>query len=210
MQSYKVFIENYHIEFIESEKNIKKGSFFFNETAFSKDFFINMISNNINHKIIYIVCVDAFFAFTKFKEQFTLLDAAGGLVYNSLLSKYLFIKRFGFWDLPKGKFEIEDKNFIECALREVSEECGISLSTLEIQHKSPFITHHYYLCKYTKNHILKTTYWFSMKTISEVLNPQVEEQIECCKWFSKAEIENIVLKNTYSTIIDVLKVGFFI
>ena len=209
MQSYKVFIENYNIEFVENEKNIKKSSIVIREKDLTKENFIHLVANNLNNVNFYVICSDALSCFTEFINQFTIIEAAGGLVYNPLLNKYLFIKRLGVWDLPKGKCEIEDNNFLDCALREVSEECGVPFSLLNVTDNLPFETAHYYRCKYTNKDIIKKTYWYFMETKVGVLKPQLEEDIELCEWFSKSKINDLVLKNTYSTIKDVLKIGFF-
>ena len=210
MQSYKVFIENYTIRFIESEKTMKKGAIFFKDSEFSKDTFINNVISNLNNIDVYVICFDPYVSFLHFKNQFDQIDAAGGIVFNSANCKYLFIKRLGVWDLPKGKFEKEDKVLMSCAVRAVSEECGIPTSSLKIQHTSPIITSHYYFCLYTNRHIIKNTYWYRMETETVYLTPQLEEDIDLCNWFSKDEINGVVLKNTYSSINEVLKICFLI
>ncbi|HNZ72395.1 MAG TPA: NUDIX domain-containing protein, partial [Prolixibacteraceae bacterium] len=58
-----------------------------------------------------------------FHSLFQQIDAAGGLVLNSE-EKLLCIKRWGKWDLPKGKME-KGEEPAQTALREVEEECGI-------------------------------------------------------------------------------------
>jgi len=49
----------------------------------------------------------------------------GGKVYNSE-HKILFIKRNGYWDLPKGKTE-KGESIEETSVREVEEETGVKL-----------------------------------------------------------------------------------
>src|SRR5262245_20291408 len=58
-----------------------------------------------------------------FFKQFTLVQAAGGLVWNDT-GKVLLIFRKGMWDLPKGKAD-EGEKLEDCALREVQEETGL-------------------------------------------------------------------------------------
>ena len=66
---------------------------------------------------------DVEYAFKKFSEQLIIIEAAGGVVYNDE-EKILLIKRFGKWDLPKGKIErIETPK--HAAMREVCEETGV-------------------------------------------------------------------------------------
>jgi hypothetical protein len=59
----------------------------------------------------------------RFVKQFTVIEAAGGVVLNEA-DDWLFIHRLGRWDLPKGKLEKGEKPK-QAATREVSEECGI-------------------------------------------------------------------------------------
>ena len=56
-------------------------------------------------------------------KKFTVMQAAGGLVLNEK-KELLFIRRRGFWDLPKGKLEAGEK-LEDCAVREVEEETGL-------------------------------------------------------------------------------------
>ena len=51
-----------------------------------------------------------------------MIFASGGVVFNN--EKLLMIYRNSLWDLPKGKMELNESE-LECALREVEEECGI-------------------------------------------------------------------------------------
>ena len=131
------------------------------------------------------------------KKQLFFIEAAGGLVINSK-NEILLIKRLGFWDLPKGKLE-ENETVTEGAIREVSEECGISNLSI---HKKLKPSYHVYYHK--KNWILKKTYWFLMNHSSnEQLIPQIEENITEVKWVKQSEINNYE-PNTYPAITKVL------
>jgi len=131
-----------------------------------------------------------------FCSDYTLIKAAGGLVFNSS-GEVLMIFRNGVWDLPKGKLE-EAESVKECAIREVEEECGVS--ELEIESKLSETYHTYNL---NGKSILKKTYWFLMKTKSEQkLIPQKEEGITDVKWCSEDEVKNNLI-NSYPNIIDV-------
>ena len=57
-----------------------------------------------------------------FCSHFTIILAAGGIVKKD--KKFLFIKRHGKWDIPKGKLE-KGENDEEGAVREIEEECNI-------------------------------------------------------------------------------------
>ena len=130
-----------------------------------------------------------------------ILPAAGGLVKNKE-GAWLLIFRNGKWDLPKGKVE-EGEAINLAALREVEEECGIGQLKIE---KALQNTFHVYELKGQK--ILKPTYWFKMSSADEnALVPQIEEGITAARWMNWQEINDIVFKNTYPLIKEVIVTG---
>ena len=133
-----------------------------------------------------------------FCSDYLLIEAAGGLVYNSK-NEVLMIFRNGKWDLPKGK--MEDFEMIEnCAIREIEEECGV---TGIIIVKKLLDTYHTY--NINEIDILKKTYWYKMKTsYSEKLSPQIEEGITKVEWVKSKNLQSR-LRDTYPNIIDVFK-----
>lgn len=135
--------------------------------------------------------------FKSIKRKIRVIEAAGGLVKNEL-NKYLFIKRNGKWDLPKGKLEENEKKR-DAAVREVEEECGIKIKKLG---KKLLKTYHIYEIK--GKVVLKVSHWYAMEAKSnQKLIPQTEEGITEVKWFSKNDW-NIIRSNTYANILDVL------
>jgi 8-oxo-dGTP pyrophosphatase MutT (NUDIX family) len=134
----------------------------------------------------------------RFKSCFFVVEAAGGLVCNEE-GKYLVMKRRGRWDLPKGKVD-PGESVADAALREVTEECG--LSRLEIT--GPLMsTYHSY--RLDGQPILKRTSWFDMKASGrERLVPQSDEDITEVKWMGKEDLGEIT-RNTYLGILDILK-----
>ncbi len=128
----------------------------------------------------------------------TLIEASGGLVMNEK-NEYLLIFRKGKWDLPKGKLDY-DETPEQAGIREVEEECGIS--NLEIS-KPLNKTFHTYSEKGKR--ILKKTHWYLMKTKSQKLIPQMEEDITKAEWMTEQQIKNVVVKNTYSSIGELLQ-----
>lgn len=129
-----------------------------------------------------------------FNKMFIRIEAAGGIV-NNQNGKYLFIKRLGIWDLPKGKLK-KRESIEEGALREVTEETGLSNLTITRQLPSTF---HIYTGKKGKE-ILKETYWFEMiGNKDQKLVPQTEEDITEVKWFAVKDL-NIPKENTYSSL----------
>ena len=138
---------------------------------------------------------DAFFK--SLLKQVKFIKAAGGLVENDQ-HEYLFIKRLGKWDLPKGKLEKGEK-MKETALREVEEECGIKVDVLGRKIKS---TYHSYVM--FGELIIKKTNWYEMKVHNKpALIPQSEEDITEAQWLGKDSFE-MVRSNTYPLINELL------
>ena len=136
--------------------------------------------------------------FDKFRKAFKYIYAAGGLIEKD--NKFLFIFRLKRWDLPKGKLDMGEGPE-EAAIRECEEECGITQLTI-INELEP--TYHIY--EYKGSYALKKTYWYTMKTKHEgALVPQLEENIEKVEWFTKSQIHEKVLSNSYPAILDVIK-----
>jgi 8-oxo-dGTP pyrophosphatase MutT (NUDIX family) len=138
----------------------------------------------------------------RFRKRFVEIPAAGGLVQNSD-GKFLFIRRFGVWDLPKGKIE-EFETPEQAAIREVEEECGIFGLNIIRQLDS---TYHIYRSPYhdfPENLVLKETKWFLMHySGNETPVPEVEENIEAIRWFGFDELDE-VHSETYSSLADFL------
>lgn len=141
---------------------------------------------------------DAKSVLKKIKNQVQVIKAAGGLVKNAN-NDYLFIFRNKKWDLPKGKLEVGEK-MSTAALREVEEECGITVA-----HSSHKIVSTYHVYTLGKDIVLKKTNWYAMEVEGNpVLIPQQEEGITDAKWTS-VELIPEYLKNTYPSIIDVVE-----
>src|SRR5690606_6093365 len=136
--------------------------------------------------------------FQKIRSSVKFIKAAGGLVENGN-NDYLFIKRLGKWDLPKGKVEIGEK-MREAATREVEEECGIKIDSIGKKIES---TYHVYSLR--GEVILKKTNWYYMK-VNNVpdLVPQLEEDISEAKWISTEDLAPI-RENTYPLINGLIK-----
>lgn len=134
----------------------------------------------------------------KIRKCFKYIYAAGGLIEKN--EAYLFIYRLKRWDLPKGKLEMGESPE-EAGIRECEEECGITQLTIT---KTLEPTYHIY--KHKGGYALKKTYWYAMQTKHEgQLVPQIEESIERVEWFTKDQIQDQVISNTYPAILDVIK-----
>lgn len=134
----------------------------------------------------------------EFFKKFILIQAAGGLVKNEK-DEILLIFRRGKWDLPKGKLD-KGETLEDCAVREVEEETGLK----NVKLISPLmITYHTYH-EGTK-FILKESHWYSMKVSGkQILVPQTEEDIQEIKWVNITELDPY-MKDSYSSVADVLK-----
>ncbi len=141
------------------------------------------------------------FVFNFLKKNFYYIEAAGGLIKKE--NQYLFIYRLNKWDLPKGKLD-KGETVEHAAIRECEEECAIK--NLQIQEQ---LTSTYHVYKYKNKFALKQTFWFYMTTdYNGELKPQLEENIDEVKWFTKEEVKTIAFTNSYFTIIDVVNEAF--
>lgn len=127
------------------------------------------------------------------------IKAAGGIV-NNAKNQYLFIFRNGKWDLPKGKLD-KGENTKTAAIREVQEECGITIDSCG---KKVCYTYHTY--EMNDILILKKTTWYWMKANKvEKLIPQIEEGITEVRWLDTAHFA-MVRENTFPLIRDLLNI----
>jgi 8-oxo-dGTP pyrophosphatase MutT (NUDIX family) len=148
-------------------------------------------------RFFYVPCHNAKALFKNITNSITVIEAAGGLVKNER-NEYLFIYRNDKWDIPKGKIE-KDERIKVAAVREVEEECGITVNKLG---EKICKTYHVYLSR--GEVVLKKTHWFEMSCKGQdKLKPQKEEGITDARWFKKGQIDTI-LANTFPSIVDVL------
>ena len=137
---------------------------------------VNVYGTNITH------------IWKMFRIYFTEVGAAGGLVRHTS-GKYLFIEKKGMLDLPKGHMEPGEKPEA-CALREVSEECGI-LGQCIVKTLNPS----YHTYSWEGISYLKKTNWFLMDYDGEmIMEHQVEEGITRVEWLSPEELSSIKSK----------------
>ena len=201
---YKVFINEKVICFTNNKENYSQFYNclilnFFNSNI--TPFIIDLLSHGRQIEAVVISVNDCQEAFNQFLSPFKIIYAAGGIVNNTKGQK-LFIYRLNKWDLPKGKIE-NDENKKEAAIREVNEECGVAELSIK---KELSNTYHIYTIK--DELVLKQTNWFEMESSFEgELIPQTEENITKAEWLSEKEIKEKVLKNTYSSIADLIKVN---
>jgi len=148
--------------------------------------------------VFYVLCASPKLKLKEAIKSVTLIEAAGGLVQNEN-NDFLFIYRNDKWDLPKGKVEKREKIKV-AAVREVEEECGIKVTSLNDK-----ICNTFHVYPYKGEIVIKKTYWFDMRCKDqEKLIPQTEEGITDAQWFKKNDVAEIVA-NTFPSILDVLK-----
>ena len=134
------------------------------------------------------------------KKEFVFIVAAGGFIEKD--QKFLFIHRHKRWDLPKGKLD-KGETIEHAAIRECEEECGIKKLNIVKPMSSTF-----HIYPYKGKLALKQSYWYHMtSTYTGTLTPQIKEDIDKVEWFSKSEIKNTILPDTYFTIQDVVNEG---
>lgn len=194
---YKVFIENKPIIFTQNKKLESKSHSIKAEMikSIKNDLLPILNLSNLDNPL-YVQCDDAKKDFERIFKNYDKIDAAGGIVKRK--KKLLFIKRNGFWDIPKGKLD-SGESPEKGALREIEEECGISGMKIE----SPIVeTYHTY--DYYGKPTLKRTYWYAVNYSGpkEVIG-QLEEGITKVKWFKMDELQK-VKENTFASIIEVI------
>jgi 8-oxo-dGTP pyrophosphatase MutT (NUDIX family) len=138
-----------------------------------------------------------------FRRRFIEIPAAGGLVRNQQ-GAFLFIRRLGVWDLPKGKIEA-DETTERAAIREVEEECGLAGLKIVRQLDSTFHIYRSPYLNYPDNLVLKETNWFLMDySGDETPTPETEEDIDEVCWVPVSELET-VLADTYASLREFLE-----
>ncbi|WP_245704500.1 NUDIX hydrolase [Daejeonella rubra] len=198
-QIYKIYINEVVLIMTESlppdiedyqELNVAKFNFFkFYELARPLE----------SPKIFLLLTPDFKSLFKDIKRSMILIKAAGGIVSNEA-NKFLFIFRNGKWDLPKGKIE-KGENSRVAAIREVQEECGISIDS-----SGDKICNTYHIYEINEALVIKKTAWYWMRADKqEKLVPQLEEGITDARWLAPGDLM-LVRQNTYPLIRDLLKV----
>lgn len=200
---YKVHFENRFILIsAEPDRLQKYGLFhkFYDTGEFYKiiaDFQTDPKINAIN-----IYGPDIKYIWKIFRIYFTEVGAAGGLVKHTS-GRYMFIEKKGKLDLPKGHIE-EGEEPETCALREVSEECGIKGHKIVKALQPSYHTYTWEGISY-----LKKTSWFLMDYDGKMITkPQVKEGITRVEWLFPDEISKI--KNTaWLSLMDLINITIF-
>lgn len=199
---YKVFIQDRPIIFISTDEISNYDGFFISHSAgVSQNQFILNLMNDAPREIqFYVFGSNPKEEMISFFKNYEIIEAAGGIVKRK--GKYLFIKRNGIWDLPKGKVEPSEST-IMAAKREIEEECGIKNPTVN---ELILITYHTYV--YAGVPTLKKTFWYELSYDgSKRLKPQMDEGITKVEWIDRDKIDKKHNK-TFASIKDVLDAYF--
>ncbi len=198
MNMYKVHFENRFITISSEPDRLQKyGLFhkFYDTDEFYK--LINDFQADKSIKSVNVYGTDITFIWKLFRINFTEVGAAGGLVkHNS--GRYLFIEKNNKFDLPKGHID-KGEEPETCAIREVSEESGITGHSIV----KPLCPSYH---TYTLQNIpyLKKTYWFLMDYDGAMINePQIKEGITKVEWLLPDEICKIK-DNSWLSLVDLI------
>ncbi len=186
---YKVFIDNKPIIFqinLENEYSVNREKVWQKIHAFLTSE-VAELTINIASK------ADFDFIF----EDYKWIEAAGGLVQRD--DAFLFIKRNGIWDIPKGKLEQGETPEVG-AIREIEEECGLVAPVIKMHLLD---TWHTYFHK--GKDVLKRTYWYWLDEgeARAQLVPQTEEGITELDYF-EPEKWGEIRGATYCSILEVM------
>ena len=199
----KIYFESKFILITDEAIQLSENQLIVDTENVSEIILIESVKNSIQQpeqNNLILVSKNVEETFNKIKNGFIYIEAAGGLIKND--DNYLFIHRLDKWDLPKGKLD-KGESKEHAAIRECEEECGIS--DLEIINE---LASTYHIYAYKTGFALKTTYWFLMQSsYSGTLIPQTEEHIDKAEWMNQEQIENIIVKKTYPSVLDVIKLS---
>lgn len=195
---YKVFIENREVNFTDCLNDSRNtGVFYFYPNLSVLKDIVPFVSSFPENEIITVLLMESNYKLENLFKEFIFIEAAGGIVEQD--QNYLFIKRNGFWDIPKGKLDSGESSE-DAAQREIEEECGLTDLMLN---SLISITYHTYFHK--NDWYLKKTSWFHFTALgSRDTSCQIEEGITETIWLNSSQF-NTIYKNTFNSISFVLK-----
>jgi 8-oxo-dGTP pyrophosphatase MutT (NUDIX family) len=155
-------------------------------------FLLELLQNSKHLSSVILYHSDLEMLWADFRAHYREIEAGGGLVLNDA-EELILIHRLGKWDLPKGKLE-EGETPAQGAFREVREEVG-----LEDLHLDAHFMNTYHTYEQGGYRILKTTYWYIMKSEQKDLIPEVGEHISQAVWKPLVEID-VDSMDTYANI----------
>ena len=186
MQKYNFFFNKAKLTFvITEEKNISSllsdGTFLYHDRK-SLQPVVEDFWKEHHSKEVYIADNQKENAFSDLFSFFKVEKGAGGIVEHEN-GCILVIRRFGYYDFPKGHVEAEE-TWEQTALREVEEETKVE--GLSIVRSLPE-TYHVFMKGQVP--VLKETHWFAMKTgYQGSLQAQTEEKIDEVRWVTRHDL----------------------
>lgn len=202
---YKIFLNDREIVISSQATESSDNTEIVSAEGFTIDTIKNWYSEfhqKSNHSVLFHSNPEELMT-NSFIPAFRLIQAGGGVVVRN--SKLLFIFRNEKWDLPKGKID-DGETPEQAAIREVSEECGITGHSIVRQLPSTF---HIYQSPYKNDFgkwILKKTFWFEMSySGTENGTPETGENITEIRWFEREKLGEI-MKNTYKNLEEIIKI----
>ena len=186
MQKYNFFFNKAKLTFvITEEKNISRlvsdSSFLYHDRETLRPV-VEAFWKKRQSKEVYVAENKKEKAFADLYSFFKVEKGAGGIVEHENGS-ILVIRRFGYYDFPKGHVEAGE-TWEQTALREVEEETKVE--GLSIVRPLPE-TYHVFMQGEVP--VLKETHWFAMKTgYQGALQAQTEEKIEEVRWVTRHDL----------------------
>ncbi len=201
---YKVFIDNNSIQF---KKRVKRSSNippqFMPKLNLDRLVDFQHHLNSIEDDASFIADnIDPEQLIQEYFCEFNYIEAAGGLIYNPLLQKHLFIKRWGRWDIPKGKIE-QNESPKDAAIREIQEECALDQVFILDD-----LINTYHVYNAYGEYWLKKTHWFIGITQEQNVAPQLDEDIQSAEWLLDNDIPKVV-ESTYRSNREVIEEYMF-
>lgn len=105
---------------------------------------------------------------------------------------------FGYWTLPKGRIE-EGENEEQCAMREIKEEIGVSISIVEKLGENEYIAN-----KPEVGKLLKKVIYYLASADHTPLILEKKGGLDDVKWVKTAEVESLKM---YHDILPIIKKG---
>jgi 8-oxo-dGTP pyrophosphatase MutT (NUDIX family) len=201
-QMYKVFYNDRVIILCEkSKKTVEIVADKFVSDRGDLFAFLDKLMGDELHEDVVILGYSISEMYNDFISWFTYIEAAGGIAQNPE-GKFLFIKRWGIWDLPKGKIE-KNESPENAAKREIAEETGVG--KLEIRKK---LKNTYHIYQLKQQFFLKCTFWYLMYTNDNNLpRPQHKEGIDEVVWMTRKQSKK-VLSGSYRSLRETFRSVF--
>jgi 8-oxo-dGTP pyrophosphatase MutT (NUDIX family) len=195
---YKVFIDNTPLHILQNLPKVDSNAviIYCEDTKAIREAVFAWTDKVKTYDPVYLITTNPESTFAKLFEGFDFIEASGGIVRRE--DRFLFIKRNGFWDIPKGK--LDKGEYPEAGgIREIEEECGIIGPTID-----HLITVTYHTYKLKGSPKIKRTYWYALNFDGpKELTAQAEEGITKVKWFKLSELFRVRDK-TFASILDVM------